>query len=61
MSSKSDVAHMAAQSTIKLAAVRQLLSGNMAAAAVAAHYGEPLAVARAQWAQAQDTAIQAGF
>ncbi len=61
ISSKSDVARMAAQSSIKLAAVRPLLAEDMAAAVVAAHYGEPVPAAQAQWAQAQDAAIQAGF
>jgi hypothetical protein len=52
---------MAAQSTIKLAAVRPLLDDSTAAAVVASHYGEPVQMARAQVAQAEYAEAQAGF
>lgn len=61
ISSKAQVAQMAAQSTIKLAAVRPLLNGSQAAAIVAAHYGEPVELARIQVAQAEYAEAQAGF
>jgi hypothetical protein len=61
ISSKAQVAQMAAQSTIKLAAVRPLLDGSQAARIVAEHYGEPVELARAQVAQAEYVQAQAGF
>ena len=61
ISSKAQVAQMAAQSTIKLAAVRPLLDDSTAAAVVASHYGEPVQMARAQVAQAEYAEAQAGF
>ena len=61
ISSKAQVAQMADQSTIKLAAVRPLLDDSTAAAVVASHYGEPVQMARAQVAQAEYAEAQAGF
>jgi hypothetical protein len=61
ISSKAQVAQMAAQSTIKLAAVRPLPDGSRAAAVVAGHYGEPVELARIQVARAEFAEAQAGF
>ena len=60
-SSKAAVARMASQSTIKLATVRPYLDEGKAAAMVAGHYGEPVEWARAQVAQVELNAAQAGF
>jgi len=61
VSSKAQVARMASQSSIKLAAVQPYLSQAQAARVVAAQYGEPVAVARRQVAQAEQMEMQAGF
>lgn len=61
VSSKAQVAEMAGRSTIKLAAVEPYLDGANAARIVAAHYGEPVGVARGEIAKAQGLAVQAGF
>jgi hypothetical protein len=61
VSSKAQVARMAAASTIKLAAVQPYLDEGKAAAMVAGHYGEPLAVAQAQVTRVERDAMQAGF
>lgn len=61
ISSKAAVARMAAQSTIKLTAVRPYLDEQSTVATVAAHYGEPVQAARAQVAQAEFSAAGAGF
>lgn len=61
VSSKSAVAQMAADSTIKLATVQPYLNETRAAAMVAGHYGEPVAAARIQVAQAEQSEMQAGF
>jgi hypothetical protein len=61
VSSKSQVAAMAAQSTIKLASVQPYLNQGLAAVMVASHYGEPVELARAQVRQAEVSAVQAGF
>ena len=61
ISSKAQVAHMASQSGIKLAAVEPYLDSSRAANIVAVHYAEPLAAARAQVAQSQQLVINAGF
>jgi len=61
VSSKAAVAQMAADSTIKLAAVRPYLREDKAAEMVAVHYGEPVEMARMQVAQAEMSAVQAGF
>jgi hypothetical protein len=61
ISSKQAVAQMAAASTIKLAAVDTYMDGSLEASIIAAHYNEPLALARVQIAQVQQAEIQAGF
>ena len=61
ISSKAAVAQMAAQSPLKLAAVRPYLDEGKAAAMVASHYGEPVEWARVQVAQVELSAAQAGF
>ena len=61
VSSKSHVAQMAAQSTIKLAAVRPYLDEGMAAEIVAGHYGEPIGLAQVQVSRAEYAEAEAGF
>ncbi|MGD0629089.1 MAG: hypothetical protein ABR987_07045 [Terracidiphilus sp.] len=61
VSSKSAVAHMAARSTIKLAAIEPLLDRTETARMVAAHYKEPVTEARSQIALAEQAQLQAGF
>jgi hypothetical protein len=61
VSSKAAVAQMAARATIKVAAVRPYLNGTQAAAIVARHYGEPLALARMQVTLAEQNEALAGF
>ena len=61
ISSKAQVAQMAAGSGVKLAAVEPYLNENRAAEIVATHYGEPVEVARAQVAQVKQAEMNAGF
>ena len=61
VSSQAQVARMAAESGIKLAAVRPYLNGSRAAEVVAAHYGEPVELAEMQVAQAERNEVAAGF
>jgi hypothetical protein len=61
ISTKAQVAQMAAQSTIKLAQVRPFLDEAGAGRMVAAHYGEPTEPARTQVACAEAAEMQAGF
>ncbi|MGB8031099.1 MAG: hypothetical protein WCF30_15720 [Terracidiphilus sp.] len=61
ISSKAQVAQMAAGSGVKLAAVEPYLNESQSARIVAAHYGEPVSVARAQVAQATQAEMNAGF
>lgn len=61
VSSKDAVARMAAQSTVKLAAVRPYRDEDKAVAIVAGHYGEPVGLARLQVAQVELNAMQTGF
>ena len=61
ISSKAQVAQMAARSTIKLAAVRPYLDGPKAARIVAGHYDEPVGLAQVQLARAAYAQAQAGF
>jgi hypothetical protein len=61
VSSKAAVAHMAQAAQIKLAVVEPLLDREQAFAAVAAHYDEPVAVARVEVAQVERTEMQEGF
>jgi hypothetical protein len=61
VSGNAAVAQMASQSTIKLAAVEPYLDHDAAARQIAAHYGEPVAVARLQVAQAEQEVLRAGL
>jgi len=61
VSTKAAVARMAADSTIKLAAVQPYINQNHAVEIVAAHYGEPVELARVQVAQAEQSTAVAGF
>jgi len=61
VSTKAAVARMAADSTIKLAAVQPYINQNHAVEIVAAHYGEPVELARVQVAQAEQGTALAGF
>jgi hypothetical protein len=61
ISSKAAVARMAAQSTVKLAAVRPYFDEGKAAAMVATHFSEPAALARVQVARTKASMVQAGF
>ena len=61
VSSKAQVAAMAARSTIKLTAVQQLLDREQAAVLLAAHYREPLQLARSQVAQTELAELQSGL
>jgi hypothetical protein len=61
VSTKAAVTQMAAASTIKLASVRPYINQSRAAEIVAAHYGEPVEVARMQVAQAEQNTALAGF
>jgi hypothetical protein len=61
VSSKAQVARMAAESRIKLAAVQPYLNNTRAAQIVAAHYGEPVELAELQVAQAERAEALAGL
>jgi hypothetical protein len=61
ISSKAAVARMAAQSTIKLAAVEPYLNPARAAQIVAAHYDNSVALAQMQVARAAQEEARAGF
>lgn len=61
ISSKAQVAQMAAASSVKLAAVEPYLNESRSAEIVATHYGEPISLARTQVAQATQAEITAGF
>jgi len=61
VSSTAAVAQMAAAATVKMAEVRPYMDEGKAAEIVAGHYGEPVALARIQVAQAQYHEAQAGF
>jgi hypothetical protein len=61
VSSKAAVARMATQSSIKLATVRPYMDADRAAEIVAAHYGEPVELARIQVAQFELSEVGAGF
>ena len=61
VSTREDMARMAKRSTIKQAQVQPLLDSEAAARQVAAHYGEPVALARMQVAQASANMAQAGM
>lgn len=61
ISSKAAVARMAAESSIKLAAVRPMWNRGQAVALLAAHYREPAGLAEIQMARAERMAVDAGF
>ncbi len=61
ISTKAQLAQMAAGSSVKLAAVAPYLNESQSAEIVAAHYGEPIQLARAQVAQVTQEAMTAGF
>jgi hypothetical protein len=61
ISSKAEVAQMAVRSAIKCAAVGVYLDRSDAAKIVAAHYGEPIGMARMQVVQAAQTLRSEGF
>ncbi|MGD0345985.1 MAG: hypothetical protein ABSA85_04470 [Terracidiphilus sp.] len=61
ISSKAAVAKMSAQTGIKLAMLRPYLNETRSAEMVAAHYHEPLTVARMQVARAEQMEMNAGF
>lgn len=61
ISSKAAVASMSAATGVKLATIRPLLDEDRAAEIVAAHYNEPVTVARAQVARAEQAEMNAGF
>ncbi len=61
ISSKASVARMSATAGVKLAMLRPYLNDTRAAEIVAAHYNEPLTVARMQLAQAEQAETNAGF
>jgi cytochrome bd-type quinol oxidase subunit 1 len=61
ISSKAQVAQMAADSGVKLAAVESYLNESQSAEIVAAHYGEPVQLARAQVVQVTQAETNAGF
>lgn len=61
VSSKAAVAQMASLSTVKLTEARLYMDEDKAAEIVAAHYGEPVTLARVQVARVESIEIQAGF
>jgi hypothetical protein len=61
ISSKAQVAQMAAASSVKLAAVEPYWNQGRSAQIIAAHYREPVSVARAQVAQVTQAEMSAGF
>jgi hypothetical protein len=61
VSSKAAVAQMAAQSTIKRAAVQPYLDEGKMAAMVAAHYNEPIVLGQMQVELAEQNAMRSGF
>jgi hypothetical protein len=61
ISSKAQIAQMAAGSGVKLAAVEPFFNQSQSAEIVAAHYREPISLARVQVAQITQQEISAGF
>lgn len=61
VSSKAQVAQMAAHSQIKFAAVSPYIDAARSAELIAAHYNEPVAAARQQIVQSTELALNAGF
>ena len=61
VSSRAEVKQMAARSTVKIVDVRPYMNAEQAAGMMAAHYGEPVAMARMQVAQVEQSEAMAGF
>jgi hypothetical protein len=61
VSSKAAVEQMAARSTIKIASVQAYMNHEQAAEIVAGHYDEPVAMARIQVAQVEQSEAMTGF
>ncbi len=61
ISSKAQVAQMASESSVKFAAVEPYFNESRAAEIIAAHYREPVDVARVQVVQVEQAEAQAGF
>lgn len=61
ISSKAAVANMSAATGVKLSMIRPYLDHTQAAEMLAAHYNEPVPLARIQVARAEQAEIQAGF
>ena len=61
ISSKAAMARMSAATGVKLAMLRPYLDHTRAAEIVAAHYNEPLTMARMQVARAEQMEMNAGF
>jgi len=61
ISTKTALAQMAVASTVKLATVRPSLNRELSAQIVAAHYAEPLALARIQVSTTERALTQSGF
>lgn len=61
VSSKTAVAQMAGESTVKLAAVDRYMDRATAAGMVARHYGEPVEMARVQVEESETELVRAGF
>ncbi len=61
ISSKTAVANMSAATGVKLSMIRPYLDKDRAAEIVAAHYKEPVTLARAQMARAEQVEMNAGF
>ncbi len=61
ISTKAQLAQMAASSGVKLTVVEPYLNASRSAEIVAAHFGEPIPLARVQVAQATQEEMNAGF
>jgi hypothetical protein len=61
ISSKAAVAQMSAATGVKLSMIRPYLDHAPAAEILAAHYNEPVALARVQMAHAEQADMNAGF
>lgn len=61
ISSKAAVAQMSAATGIKLSMIRPYLDRTQEAEMIAAHYGEPVTLARAQVARAEEAEMEEGF
>lgn len=61
ISSKAAVANMSAATGVKLSMIRPYLDRTQEAEMIAAHYGEPVTLARAQVARAEEAEMEEGF